>query len=407
MATGPMATGPARAAEILPREITSETDTRDQLRLEQAHRIRRGYDDLFIVDLDAHHFETESWNDLVDFIEDPILRQTALSYKRHPDSKLGPVLLHTNGGQLSQSAAGRIPHSSLSPGEAVDDLTVHRDVVPLRRSMDAMGIARMVIFPNALLQLGTHPDPNVEINLAFAYMRLLTERILPGDPRLKTMAFLPFCDAAACERMIDLYADNPDVIGFMITSVRKHPVHHNSNMRLYAKLQEIGKPLAFHAGIDTQNGTMLQLDRFVSMHAISFVLSNIIHMTNWVMHGMGERFPKLPVLWIEAGLAYLPFLMQRLDNEYLMRQSEAPLLKRLPSSYIRDMYHCCQPMERTNMKLLEATFEAIDGENKVLFASDWPHWDFDAPSVIMDLPFLSEQGKRNILGETARRLFRL
>ncbi len=393
--------------EIWPREITSETDTREQLRLEAAQRRRRGYDDLFIVDLDAHHFETESWNDLVEFIEDPILRQTALSYKRHPGSRLPPVLLHTNGGQFSQSAAGRIPHSSLSPGETVDDTSVHRDVVPLRRSMDAMGIARMVIFPNALLQLGTHPDPNVEINLAFAYMRLLTERILPGDERLKTMAFLPFCDAASCERMVRQYADNPDVIGFMITSVRRHPVHHDGYMRLYGMLEEIGKPLAFHAGIDTQNGTMLQLDRFVSMHAISFVLSNMIHMTNWVMHGMGERFPRLNVVWIEAGLAYLPFLMQRLDNEYLMRQSEAPLLKRLPSSYIRDMYHCAQPMERTNMKLLEATFEAIDGENKVLFSSDWPHWDFDAPSVIWDLPFLSEQGKRNILGETARRIFRL
>jgi uncharacterized protein len=188
-----MTTPPDGVRDVWPREITSETDTREQLRLEQAHRQRRGYDDAFIVDPDAHHFETESWNDLVDLIEDPILKQTALSYKRHPDSRLPPVLLHTNGGQFSQSAAGRIPHSSLSPGEKADDPTVHRDVVPLRRSVDAMGIARMVIFPNALLQLGTHPDPNVAVNLAFAYMRLLTERILPGDPRLETMAFLASC----------------------------------------------------------------------------------------------------------------------------------------------------------------------------------------------------------------------
>ncbi len=98
--------------------------------------------------------------------------------------------------------------------------------------------------------------------------------------------------------------------------------------------------------------------------------------------------------------------MQRLDSEYLMRQSEAPLLKKLPSEYMRQMYYCNQPMERTNMKLLEATFEAIDAENTVMFASDWPHWDFDQPSVILDLPFVSEQGKRNILGETARRIYK-
>ena len=56
---------------------------------------------------------------------------------------------------------------------------------------------------------------------------------------------------------------------------------------------------------------------------------------------MGERFPKLPVIWIESGLAWVPFLMQRLDHEYMMRPSEAPLLKKKPSDYMRDMYYSC------------------------------------------------------------------
>jgi predicted TIM-barrel fold metal-dependent hydrolase len=42
-----------------------------------------------------------------------------------------------------------------------------------------------------------------------------------------------------------------------------------------------------------------------------------------------------------------------------------------------------------------------------LFASDWPHFDFDLPSAIYDLPFLSEQAKRNILGLNAARIFGL
>ena len=36
-----------------------------------------------------------------------------------------------------------------------------------------------------------------------------------------------------------------------------------------------------------------------------------------------------------------------------------------------------------------------------------PHWDFDLPSQIYDLPFLDEQTKRKILGENACRLFNL
>jgi predicted TIM-barrel fold metal-dependent hydrolase len=143
------------------------------------------------------------------------------------------------------------------------------------------------------------------------------------------------------------------------------------------------------------------------MHSLSFAHFNMIHMTNWVLNGLPERFPKLKVIWIESGLAWIPFVMQRLDTEYMMRTSECPLLKRRPSEYMQEMYYTSQPLERSNMKLTQATFEAMRADTQLLYASDWPHWDFDAPSSITKLPFLDEQSKRNILGLTAARLFGL
>ena len=83
------------------------------------------------------------------------------------------------------------------------------------------------------------------------------------------------------------------------------------------------------------------------------------------------------------------------------------MLKKLPSDYTRDMFYSSQPMEKTNPKLLQATMEAFNAETQLLYASDWPHWDFDAPSSISTLPFLSEQAKRNILGLNAARVFNL
>jgi hypothetical protein len=72
-----------------------------------------------------------------------------------------------------------------------------------------------------------------------------------------------------------------------------------------------------------------------------------------------------------------------------------------------EMYYSSQPLERSNMELTEATFKAMKAETQLLFASDWPHWDFDLPSSITTLPFLNEQAKRNILGLNAARLFNL
>jgi predicted TIM-barrel fold metal-dependent hydrolase len=113
------------------------------------------------------------------------------------------------------------------------------------------------------------------------------------------------------------------------------------------------------------------------------------------------------VIFIESGLAWLPFLSQRLDHEFLMRSSEAPLLQRLPSEYIRECYYTSQPLESSNQALLELTFEMINAPTQLLYASDWPHWDFDLPSKIYDLPFLSDEDRRRILGGNAREVFRL
>jgi predicted TIM-barrel fold metal-dependent hydrolase len=154
---------------------------------------------------------------------------------------------------------------------------------------------------------------------------------------------------------------------------------------------------------------MLSLtNRFMAVHALGFTWHNMLHMTNWIVNGMPERFPRLKVVWIESGLAWVPFLMQRLDNEYMMRTSDAPLLKRRPSDYMREMFYTSQPMEMIdNLEALQVTFKMIKADTQLLYSSDYPHWDMDLPATIYDLPFLDEQQKRAILGANALRLFGL
>ena len=62
--------------------------------------------------------------------------------------------------------------------------------------------------------------------------------------------------------------------------------------------------------------------------------------------------------------------MQRLDHEYMMRTSEAPLLRKVPSEYMREMYYTSQPMETDHPKALELTFEMINAETQLLYSSD-------------------------------------
>jgi uncharacterized protein len=383
-------------------------DTREALRNAAIQARERRYDEFVIVDADSHHYETESWAEIVSYIEDPLIRYEAQGGAAI--SMVGGVPLLPGSGLGNQDVSGRILRFPLRRLEAPELRGAERDALIITRSMDAMGIDYQIVFPTPMLSLGLHPVIEVEVAVARAYAHWLGERILAHHPEIKTMLYLPFNDPKESLRIVEDFGAMPGVVGAMVTGVRYRGVHDNAYAPLYRALEERGLPLGFHGGFRWQGGdrSMESLNKFLSVHAIGFPLSLMIHLSNWVVNGMPERFPKLKVVWIEAGLAWVPFMMQRLDHEYAMRQSEAPLLRRQPSEYIREMYFTSQPLERPHdISLLESTFSQIDAENRLLWASDYPHWDFDVPGVVYDLPFLTDEARRKILGGNACTLFGL
>jgi uncharacterized protein len=369
----------------------------------QAHQ--RNLDDLVIVDVDAHHYENESQNEWLPFMENDVLRQLSLSAgsKRNRTG-----IMPSNVGY--QDMGGRVTRYPMRGSEKTDSATGgDRDIQLGHRWMDAMSVDYSCLFPTGMLNIGMHPQKEMEVDLCWAYNRWLTEKVMPeAGGRFFSMLCLPYSDPEASLRQVETFGDRKHVGGFMVTTVRPHmAVYDNAYMKMYRAMEERGLVLSFHSGPNWGEPIYRSCNRFMAAHALGFSWYNVLHCTNWVVNGMGERFPKLPVIWIEAGLAWVPFLMQRLDHEYMLRPSEAPLLKKKPSDYMRDMYYSTQPMEIQDYKAMECTFRMMNAETQLLYSSDYPHWDFDLPSTIWDLPFLSEKAKHNILGGTAARLFKL
>lgn len=399
-------TDPTRVRQLSTQEITTTTDSRDILANARRDTEYYGLDDYLIVDVDSHHVELDSWPEIVDYLDDPVLQDMAHQMMKNWPQASHLALHNHVAGLTLQDVGGRVPHQA-ALSEEVPATGVHRDITLVERAMESMSIDVQVVFPQPMLELGMHPSARIATQLMQAYNRWFTENILGKNAHIKTMLGLPFEDPEASLETVRQYADHPGVLGFLVTSQRHAGVHHNAYMELYAELERRGLPIGFHAGPSWGDSMTSTMNRFLSVHAMSFVTCNMGHMTNWIINGMPERFPGLKVLWLESGLAWIPFMMQRLDHEYLMRQSDAPLLRKLPSDYMREMYYTSQPMEITNGNLMQSTFEAMDAENTLMYSSDWPHWDFDVPGRMAGLPFLSEQGKRNILGENARRVFNL
>ena len=129
--------------------------------------------------------------------------------------------------------------------------------------------------------------------------------------------------------------------------------------------------------------------------------------TSLVIEGVFERFPRLKVVMVEGGFAWLPALAWRLDKLYERMRSEVPHLKKKPSEYIRQhIWVTTQPMEEPeDRQHLLDTMEWI-GWDRLLFASDYPHWDFDDPFRAFPAG-LPQERHRQILTGNGRAVYRL
>ena len=381
----------------------AETDTKTLLAHATQQGVQRRYEDFLIVDVDGHHYENMSYAEIIEYIEDPVMR-AQVKYQGYGQ---GGITSATAGGGY-QNLGGRITRNPRANNEAVPS-NPHRDITLTKRWMDALGIDVVLLFPTPMLTLGLTPRAEVEVALSRAYNAWLCDKVLMAEPRIRSTLYLPINDPEASYKMVKDFAGRKGVVGFTIVSPHYKAIYDNSYMKTYALIEEAGLPLVFHGAYAWGGDQSLSLcNKFIAVHALGFTWFNILHMTNWLVNGLPERFPKLKVCWVESGLAWVPFLMQRLDNEWMMRSSEVPLLKRRPSDYMREMYYSTQPMEMVNNKeALELTFKMINAETQLMYSSDYPHWDMDLPSTIYDLPFLGETAKRNILGGNAKRFFNL
>ena len=98
---------PVRASEPLPvQTIDVFTDTRDILAHARKDAHQRGFADWLICDIDAHHFETVSWSEIVEYIEDPVVRDNAVRFQK---DRIGTSLRPQRRSRPALSV-GRRPH---------------------------------------------------------------------------------------------------------------------------------------------------------------------------------------------------------------------------------------------------------------------------------------------------------
>jgi predicted TIM-barrel fold metal-dependent hydrolase len=226
------------------------------------------------------------------------------------------------------------------------------------------------------------------------------------------MPVLTWHEPNAAADLVERIAGHPGVAGICLETSHANPPWGDVVYKpIWDAAARHKLPVVLHASAGltmTERGSYADgFQRTIEAHSLSFLVSNQIHLTSIVLQGIPERYPDLKIVFLEAGLFWAPAMAYRLDEYFRKRRNEAPLLKDLPSRYIRrQFYFGTQPIEDPKEPgALEAVFDMADGVNRFMFASDMPHWDYDEPAVIHRLSFLSPEEKAKVFAGNALEVF--
>jgi predicted TIM-barrel fold metal-dependent hydrolase len=374
----------------------------------------------YVVDADSHVLEPPGlWEDYLE----PRYRDRAIRIVRGPmgfeqlvadGEVILPMGLAGLGG-VEHPASELFSNPSLTYLDGAPPASMETDA--RLRLLDDWGVDAGIVFPTIGILWDKERDPELAIAWARAYNRWQWDFASPCPERIVPIAHIPLYDAdlaleelRRCLRLgfRGMFLAPEPVLG-------KRPSHPDFDP-VWAELQEAGLPFCLHVIVRfnrSVTGAFTQWfdrEKGESNSVFTFGLGGTFQLipaiSALVTDGLFDRFPRLRSCVVEAGGGWVGYVMDRLDEKYARFGSDR--IERKPSEYFKEnVWVVFDPTERTPS--IDATCDLL-GEEHVLWGSDYPHIDshLEAPSEIRaSVEGLSERRRHLVLGENARRLFRL
>jgi predicted TIM-barrel fold metal-dependent hydrolase len=229
------------------------------------------------------------------------------------------------------------------------------------------------------------------------------------DRRLQAGVVVPQEYAEFAAQEIDRRAQNEAFRQVIISPKSSEPLGRRKYWPIYEAAARNNLVLGLHpaaiSGGNPSSGT--GWGTYYMQEHYTFGTTTQGNVISLIIEGVFERFPKLKVALIESGFTWAPALGWRMDKQWERMRKETPHLKRRPSEYLREhFWFCTQPMEEPESP--EHLTEMIDwvGWDRIMFSSDYPHWDFDDPKYALTFR-MTEAQRAGVLRGNAKALYRL
>ncbi|WP_281690343.1 amidohydrolase family protein [Pseudonocardia thermophila] len=348
------------------------------------------------MDADVHE-SLRSINDLMPYLDAPWQRYiTECRFTGIPGD---PYVATAHGGRRADSW----PADGGPPGSDYDLVRQH--------VFDEHNIDYLILTGH-FYRLSTMPQSDFAVALMSAYNDWLIDTWLARDSRIYGSLQVALQDPAATAREIDRLGSHPQIVQIVLPCVAQLALGHPAYHPVYEAAVRNGLAVAVHPSSFSGSAASAALvgshpRTYLEYHQ-NFALAYQAQLTNLVLEGVLDRFPEMRLVLLEGGFTWVPHLMWTLDAHWRSLQLEVPWLRRRPSEYILEQVTFgTQPVVvPDDVEHLIQVVQMFDGQDRLLFATDYPHWDFDSPTQFLPASVPTEW-RRRILGSNALQLYGL
>ena len=252
------------------------------------------------------------------------------------------------------------------------------------QAMEPFGADLAVLNPLYGVQMVLNAD------MAVAFTRALNDwtraEWLDRDARLRASIVLPLQDIGAAVEEIERLAPDRRFVQALVLAMGDAPLGKRQFWPVYEACVRHRLPLGVHAGSayrhpQTSVGwTSWYLEEYVAnQQAFQSQLASL------VTEGAFGKFPGLKVVLLESGVTWLPAFLWRLQKTWKGVRFEVPWVDRPPAEIVRDQVRLTvQPFDapEDDPGAVQRLLDHLRSEDMLLWASDWPHWQFDGDAAV-------------------------
>jgi hypothetical protein len=226
-------------------------------------------------------------------------------------------------------------------------------------------------------------------DMAAAFARAVNDWVarewLDREPRLRASIVVPMQSTALAVAEIERCAADPRFVQVLVLAMGEAPLGRRHYWPVFEAAERHGLPLGIHAGSGYRHPlTSLGWPSWYIEDYAAQAQGFQTQVASLVCEGVFAKYPRLKVVLLESGVTWLPAFMWRLSKFWRGVRAEVPWVDRSPCDVVRDHVRLTvQPFDGPDEPAAVARLvDHMRSDDMLLFASDFPHWQFDGDDAM-------------------------